>query len=182
MAAIAQRDYVGGVLQQARAAVGLFVSQNLEATVRKDSDPVEFFLAVLAALQLLGRTSDTVQHYRELVRVETRQPGQTQPDDWVGNWRLLEIVDNVVQQLYSVAIFLLARLVTDLTVATTDETGSTLVTTLVSCLVFVLIDALSKLRWRSPEHTSNPRATAEAHAEALRRRKLPALLRDPTAA
>jgi len=175
---IAQRDYVAGVLQQARAAVGLFVSQNLQATVAQDSDPVEFFLAILCALQLLWRTSDTVQHYRELVRQESRRGEQ--PDSWVGNWRLLEVTDNVVQQLYSVAIFLLARQVTDLTVATTDESSSTLLTTVVSCVVFVAIDAVSKLRWRTPDHHTSPGDTARALAQGLRERRLYALLYDPT--
>ena len=176
---IQSRDYVAGVLQQARAAVGLFVSQNLESTVRRDADPVEFFLAVLCALQLLWRTSDTVQHYRELVRIESRRENQSQPDNWVGNWRLLEIVDNVVQQLYSVAIFLLARLVTDLTVATTDESSSTLLTTLVSCVVFVAIDAVSKLRWRTPEHSATPQDTARALVRGLQQRLLHALQFNP---
>ena len=151
----------------AAGAAVVSVSQNPEATVRKDSDPVEFFLAVLAALQLLGRTFDTVQHYaswcgwRPASRARrSRTTGWATGACWRSwtTWCAL----HAWPSFYS-------RGGDDLTVAT-DETGSTLVTTLVR-LVFVLIDALEAALALAGHQPARDGRGARG------RRKLPALAR-----
>ena len=182
-ATLMNQDHVGIVLSETRQAVGIFVSQKVASFTSQRSDSVEFFLAVAVALQLLWKIEDILRDFRTLANNELFQLKQGQlisdGDNYVGNWKLLAILNNLIGQFESVSIYLLVQFVTDLAVdsghGNIDESSSTVI----AIFVFVLVDAMAKLRWRSPNQPPTVSATADVIDRDIRAHKRYALLWSP---
>lgn len=178
-------DHMTDMFAQTRGAVGVFVSTSLLDSTLGQEDEIEFFLAVAAALQLLWKIQDMLQEYTRLAKseqyvVDANGTQTSDGDNYVGNWKILSIVYNLVEQFHSVTIYVMVKLITDLAVAAGNSTISSTASTVLAVTTFVIVDVASKSRYRSVYERGVPDKQADRIIADIKDNKRAALRWLPT--
>jgi hypothetical protein len=157
----------GQIVSSVRAAFGVFVTDAILSDASSGGDPVELVLATVSVIAALWKYMHVMREWKE---------GACALDGGAGaactaHWRVASVVFDLALLIESVCAILLVRILTQAAQDSVGTTSSRAVYLFVSLLVFVGIDAMSKLRRRVPGGAA---ATSVQVADALASGKLPA--------